>query len=370
MNQALYDHIDLSSLKQQIQQWGRELGFQQISVADLDLSAHESHLRRWLQQHFNGDMDWMAENIDKRCHPEQLHTGTMRVITARMDYRPEHIPLLPEEHGDLLYKNTAQISCYAQGRDYHKVMRARLTQLGKRINDHLAQFPPHNSRAFVDSAPVLERALAEKSGLGWIGKNTMLINKNAGSLFFLGELFTNLPLPLDAEPDNSNYSSQNHCGTCSACISSCPTGAIVAPYQVDARKCISYLTIEHKGSIPLELRSLMGNRIFGCDDCQLVCPWNKFSETTTEKDFSPRVFTQNRPLHELFLWSEEEFLKQTEGSPIRRVGYERWLRNIAIGLGNAQPTAKNISALQQRKDFPSALVQEHLEWALENMVKS
>lgn len=366
MNPPLYADIDLSQLKQRIQQWGCELGFQQISVADLDLSVHELHLRRWLKQQFNGDMDWMAENVDKRCHPELLHEGTMRIITARMDYRPDVIPLIPAEQIDLSYKNTAQISCYANGRDYHKVMRARLAQLADKINRHLHHATSsHDSRAFVDSAPVLERALAEKSGLGWIGKNSMLINKNAGSLFFLGELFTSLPLPLDTAPDNSN-----HCGTCSACISSCPTGAIVAPYQVDARKCISYLTIEHKGSIPVALRSLMGNRIFGCDDCQIVCPWNKFSETTTEKDFSPRAFTQNKPLHELFLWSEEEFLKQTEGSPIRRVGYERWLRNIAVGLGNAQATKENISALQQRRDSPSTLVREHIEWALDKIVKS
>jgi len=346
---------DLLSLKQRIQQWGAELGFQQVSIADVDLSAHEPRLRQWLQQHFHGTMDWMAENVDKRCHPEQLHEGTLRVITARMDYRPELIPLIPTEHS-----NEAQISCYANGRDYHKVMRTRLSQLADKINAQLNQTgSSHRGRAFVDSAPVLERALAEKSGLGWIGKNTMLINKDAGSLFFLGELFTNLPLPLDETVDNSN-----HCGTCTACISSCPTGAIVGPYQVDARKCISYLTIEHKGSIPVELRSLMGNRIFGCDDCQIVCPWNKFSTITTEKDFSPRDYVKQKPLFELFLWSEEEFLKQTEGSPLRRVGYERWLRNIAVGLGNAEPTSENINALQQRKYFPSELVQEHVAWAL------
>jgi epoxyqueuosine reductase len=355
MTLPLLNESDLLSLKQHIQQWGVELGFQQIAIADVDLSAHEPRLRHWLQQHFHGTMDWMAENVDKRCHPEQLHEGTLRVITVRMDYRPDVIPLIPAEHS-----NEAQISCYASGRDYHKVIRARLAQLAEKINGHLHNTgSSHHGRAFVDSAPVLERALAEKSGLGWIGKNTMLINKDAGSLFFLGELFTNLPLPVDAEPDNSN-----HCGTCTACITSCPTGAIVGSYQVDARKCISYLTIEHKGSIPVELRSLMGNRIFGCDDCQIVCPWNKFSEPTTEKDFSPRDYVKQKPLCELFLWSEEEFLKQTEGSPLRRVGYERWLRNIAVGLGNAQPTKENISALEQRKRFPSELVQEHVEWAL------
>lgn len=344
---------DLHALKQRIQQWGGELGFQQLSVSDVNLSAHEPRLRQWLAQHFHGTMDWMADNVDKRCHPEQLHEGTLRVITVRMDYRPAVIPLIP-----IAGSPQAQISCYAQGRDYHKVMRSRLAQLATKINAQL----PHHPRAFVDSAPVLERALAEKSGLGWIGKNTMLINKNAGSWFFLGELFTNLPLPLDETVDNSN-----HCGTCSACMQACPTGAIVGPYQVDARKCISYLTIEHKGSIPVELRPLMGNRVFGCDDCQVVCPWNKFSDTTTEKDFSPRAYTQNKSLAELFLWSEETFLAQTEGSPIRRVGYERWLRNIAIGLGNAKSTEENINALQQRKNFPSALVQEHVAWALEKL---
>jgi epoxyqueuosine reductase len=381
--------LDLHALLAQIRAWGRELGFQQLSIADVDLSTHEPHLHRWLDQHFHGTMDWMAENSAMRCHPEQLHTGTLRVITIRMDYRPQQIPLLPEQHDDKQYTNNAQISCYAWGRDYHKVIRARLSQLAECINAHLSnelKLAAQDSRPFVDSAPVLERALAEKSGLGWIGKNTMLINKNAGSWFFLGELFTNLPLPLDKKPldkrlsennslaadsshdySSQNYSSQNHCGTCSACIDVCPTGAIIAPYQVDARKCISYLTIEHKGSIPVELRSKMGNRVFGCDDCQIVCPWNKFSETTTEKDFSPRAFTQNRPLHELFLWSEEEFLKQTEGSPVRRVGYERWLRNLAVGLGNAQPTPENIHALQQRRDFPSALVQEHVGWAIKRL---
>lgn len=356
--------IDLNQLTQQIHQWGAELGFQQVAISDLDLSAYEPHLRQWLQQHFHGTMHWMAENIDKRCHPEQLQAGTLRVITARMDYRPAQIPLIPTDTSSD-YQNQAQISCYANGRDYHKVMRARLAQLAEKINTQVSQHldTTQPGRAFVDSAPVLERALAEKSGLGWIGKNTMLINKSAGSWFFLGELFTPLLLPLNKNPDNSN-----HCGSCSACMDSCPTGAIVAPYQVDARKCISYLTIEHQGSIPAELRPLMGNRIFGCDDCQIVCPWNKFSSATTEKDFSPRTYTQNRSLAELFLWSEENFLQQTAGSPLRRVGYERWLRNIAVGLGNAQATRENIHALQQRKDFPSELVREHVIWALQRLL--
>ena len=352
---------DLHALLAQIRAWAREFGFADCAVSDLELTPHELHLHRWLQQHFHGTMDWMAENIDKRCHPEQLHPGTVRVLTLRFGYRPATLPTIASDTTPHL-QDQAQVSCYAWGRDYHKLLRARLAQLAERINTHLVQtlkLNAENSRPFVDSAPVLERALAENSGLGWIGKNTMLINKNAGSWFFLGELFTTLPLPVDATPDNTN-----HCGTCSACIDSCPTGAIVAPYQVDARKCISYLTIEHKGAIPLELRSLMGNRVFGCDDCQLVCPWNKFSTPTTEKDFSPRAYTQNKTLRELFLWSEEEFLKQTEGSPLRRVGYERWLRNLAVGLGNAPATPENINALQQRKDHASELVREHVEWAL------
>lgn len=344
---------NLQTLKQQILQWGQELGFQQLSVSDLDLSAHEPHLREWLRQNFHGDMHWMAENVDKRCHPQLLHPGTLRVITARLDYRPDVAPLIATDRSD-----HAQVSCYANGRDYHKLMRGRLAQLASRINTLM----PQQGRAFVDSAPVLERALAEKAGLGWIGKNTLLINKQAGSWFFLGELFTSLPLPLDDVIDNSN-----HCGSCSACIDGCPTGAIVGPYRVDARRCISYLTIEHKGSISPELRPLMGNRIFGCDDCQVVCPWNKFSRATREKDFSPRLYTQNKSLVELFLWSEEEFLRQTEGSPLRRIGYERWLRNLAVALGNASPSPAHINALQQRTTFPSTLVQEHVLWALERL---
>jgi epoxyqueuosine reductase len=270
-----------------------------------------------------------------------------------MDYRPDLAPSIPPQSAD-----TAYISCYAQGRDYHKVLRARLNTLAKKINVHT----PHQYRAFVDSAPVLERALAEKAGLGWIGKNSMLINKQAGSWFFLGELFTNLPLPLDGTTDKNP-----HCGTCTACLDDCPTGAIVAPYQVDARRCISYLTIEHKGSIPQALRPLMGNRIFGCDDCQVVCPWNKFSESTVEKDFDPRSYTRQQSLARLFLWDEETFLKQTEGSALRRVGYECWLRNLAVALGNAKPTAENIAALKQREHHPSRLVREHTSWALEQL---
>ena len=355
------------ALLEKIKTWGCELGFQQIAVSNVDLSQHEPHLIKWLEQKFHGDMEWMERNTEKRFHPELLVENTLRVITARMDYRPESIPLIAEGKSD-----AAAISCYASGRDYHKTIRARLNQLAKKINNETA----HTHRAFVDSAPVLERALAEKSGLGWIGKNTMLINKDAGSWFFLGELYTNLPLPLTTKQndktDNGNNSdnnndNKNHCGTCTACIDDCPTQAIVAPNQVDARRCISYLTIEHKGNIPTELRPLIGNRIFGCDDCQIVCPWNKFSTATTEKDFSPREFTKNKKLHQLFMWTEEEFLKRTEGSPLRRVGYECWLRNIAVGLGTATSSKENIAALQARKNDASELVREHVEWALERL---
>ncbi len=348
--------VDLHQLKQQIGDWAQELGFQQLAVSDLDLSEHENHLKRWLEQGFHGTMSWMENHLEKRCHPELLQPGTVRVITARMDYRPEQIPLIPED-GD----NSALISCYAHGRDYHKTIRARLTQLAKTINAHT----PHEYRAFVDSAPVLERALAEKSGLGWIGKNTMLINKDAGSWFFLGELFTNLPLPTDA--DEGKVDNQNHCGTCTACLDECPTGAIVAPNQVDARKCISYLTIEYDGSIPIELRPLIGNRIFGCDDCQVACPWNKFSAATRAKDFTARDYVKQKSLAELFLWTEEEFLKQTEGSPIRRTGYRNWLRNIAVALGNAENNDINQQALLQRKDHSDELIREHTRWALETI---
>jgi len=347
--------VDFHELKKQIQNWGKELGFQQLEVSDLNLSEAKQHLQNWLEKNFHGSMEWMANNVDKRSHPASLHEGTVRIISARMDYRPEQIPLIPGEQS-----NKALISCYASGRDYHKTLRKRLTELAKRIN----QITPHEYRAFVDSAPVLERALAEKSGLGWIGKNSMLINKDAGSWFFLGELFTNLPLPVDESPENNN-----HCGTCSACMDSCPTGAIVAPYQVDARKCISYLTIENKEAIPEDLRPLMGNRIFGCDDCQIVCPWNKFSDPHGEKDFSPREYMQDKTLAELFLWDEEEFLQKTEGTPLRRIGYQNWLRNIAVALGNAEDNSTNREALSQQLGQQSALVDEHIHWAVAQLEK-
>lgn len=343
--------INPSELVSTIRQWGQELGFQQIGISDIDLTEHQQHLSHWLQRNFHGNMKYMESHGEKRSHPEQLLPGTLRVISARMDYLPDTVDM--EEV--LADKNLAYVSRYALGRDYHKLMRKRLAKLANKI---AAVAGPHNYRAFVDSAPVLERALAEKSGLGWIGKNTMLINAQAGSWFFLGEIYTDLPLPPDPPQQ------QTHCGSCTACIDDCPTGAIVGPNQVDARRCISYLTIELRTSIPEHLRPLMGNRIYGCDDCQLVCPWNKFAQSTEEEDFQPRNDLQSSQLVELFAWTEEEFLRRTEGSAIRRIGYECWLRNIAVALGNAPQSPAVMTALHSRSGHSSDLVREHVEWAL------
>ena len=343
-------NIDFTQLATDIKAWGRELGFQQVTIADIDLSEYESLLEDWVTANYNGAMDYMALNHDKRCHPEQLLPGTIRVICVRMDYSPD-------EENNLLAmesREKAYISRYARGRDYHKLMRKRLDSLASRIKQLTGQF---GYRAFVDSAPVLERALAEKSGMGWIGKNTLLINKQAGSWFFLGELFTDLPLPVDSQDSN-------HCGTCSACIDACPTGAFVKPNLLDATRCISYLTIELRSSIPEEFRKAIGNRVFGCDDCQLVCPWNKFSTPSQEKDFSPRNRLDDIQLVELFSWSEKQFSINTAGSAIRRIGYECWLRNIAVALGNAPSSADVIAALESRLEHPSAMLREHIEWAL------
>lgn len=352
MNTPAQDPIpDLESLPEQIRQWSRELGFQQIGISDIDLSVHQQHLDRWLANEFHGEMEFMAKHGSKRSHPEQLLPGTFRVISVRMDYLPD------EQHAlaQLNNPDQAYISRYALGRDYHKLMRKRLAKLAERISEVAGH---HNSRAFVDSAPVLERGLAEKAGLGWIGKNTMLINSQAGSWFFLGEIYTDLALPIDSPQQTT------HCGSCNACITECPTGAIVAPNQVDARRCISYLTIELKGSIPEPLRPLIGNRIYGCDDCQLVCPWNKFANTSTEADFQPRHHLDSASLIELFNWSETDFLTHTEGSAIRRIGYERWLRNIAVALGNAPPSIVTLTALERRREHPSSVVREHVSWAI------
>ena len=340
----------MKALAVDIKAWGVELGFQEVAITDVDLGVHADHLQTWLARNFHGEMAYMANNRDLRVHPELLHPGTIRVVCVRMDYAQQRDNTLDFVND----KNTAYVARYARGRDYHKVVRKRLQRLADKIQ---AQAGPIGYRAFVDSAPVLERALAEKSGLGWIGKNTMLINKSAGSWFFLGELFTNLPLPVDT-PDLP------HCGTCQACIDVCPTNAFVQPNQLDARRCISYLTIELRESIPVEFRTAMGNRVFGCDDCQLVCPWNKFTEPTREQDFSPRHRLDSVSLVELFAWTEEEFLRNTEGSPIRRIGYACWLRNLAVGLGNAESSSEVVAALAARADHESELVREHVEWAL------
>jgi epoxyqueuosine reductase len=336
-----------------IKQWGRELGFQQIGIADTDLHQAEIHLTTWLAKGFQGEMDYMQRHGLKRSRPELLHPGTIRVISVRMDYLPESQKHMHQVLADPL---SAYISRYALGRDYHKTLRKRLQKLADLIEREIG---PYGYRAFVDSAPVLEKALAEKAGLGWIGKHTNLINRQAGSWFFLGEIYTDLPL-------TSDHKVTAHCGDCVACLDICPTAAIIAPYQVDARLCISYLTIELHGAIPEKLRPLIGNRIYGCDDCQLICPWNRFASLSDEKNFHPRHQLNSRQLVELFNWSEQTFLRNTEGSAIRRIGYQRWLRNIAVALGNAKPTEQIKDALHRRLSASSALVREHVRWALKS----
>jgi len=342
---------DMSALAQHIRQWGQELGFQQLGFSDTDLEAHEVHLNHWLAKGFHGEMSYMQRHGTRRSRPQELEPGTLRVISARMDYLPE-----TEFDIEALLKEPDKgvVSRYALGRDYHKLMRKRLQKLARRIE---ANTGPFGYRVFVDSAPVLEKALAEKAGLGWIGKHSNLINKQAGSWFFLGEIYTDLPLPVD-EP------ATEHCGACTKCIDICPTQAIVAPYTVDARRCISYLTIELRGSIPEELRSMMGNRIYGCDDCQLVCPWNRFARFTGEVDFAPRHGLDAPQLITLFAWNEDQFLRRTEGSAIRRIGFECWLRNIAVALGNATTSGPVIRALESRLSSDSKMVREHVQWAL------
>jgi epoxyqueuosine reductase len=340
-----------ATLTTQIKEWGQSLGFQQIGITDTDLEKYTTHFSEWLKKNFHGEMHFMEAHGSKRYSPDHLIPGTLRVISARMNYLPPDtkIPEVLKNH------NLGYISRYALGRDYHKLMRKRLDALAQQIS---AEIGPFGYRAFTDSAPVLEKPLAEKAGLGWIGKHTNLINRQAGSWFFLGEIYTDLPLVID-EPV------KNHCGTCRACIDVCPTQAIIGPYQLDARRCISYLTIELRSSIPVEFRSMLGNRIYGCDDCQLVCPWNRFAKTTGEKDFYPRHELSAPQLIELFSWTEEEFLRKTEGSAIRRIGYVCWLRNIAVALGNAPPSEMTRDALIKKLDHPSELVREHVQWALE-----
>jgi epoxyqueuosine reductase len=343
---------DYPKLAQQIKAWGKELGFSEVGITDIDLSKHEQQLQRWLDAGFHGSMDYMAAHGMKRARPDELIPGTQRVISVKMNY-------LPPDAGfakTLKNKQKAYISRYALGRDYHKLIRNRLKKLGQKIEQEVGEY---GFRPFVDSAPVLERQLAEKAGLGWRGKHSLLINKEAGSWFFLGELFIDLPLPVD------NENTFEGCGKCVACITLCPTGAIVEPYVVDARKCISYLTIEHQGPIPEQYRTLLGNRVYGCDDCQLVCPWNRYGQITDERDFHPRTQLKDKDLLELFSWDETTFLKNTEGSSIRRIGHERWLRNLAVGLGNANFDPDIISALEQKIDGCSDLVKEHIQWALD-----
>ncbi len=344
--------MDFRQLLEQIRSWGADLGFQQVGVAGLSLDDAEARLDDWVARGLHGELTYMTRHGRKRTRPDELLPGTVRVISARMDYLPAMAAPANRilEDGGLAY-----IARYALGRDYHKLLRRRLRQLAERIREAGA---PHGYRVFVDSAPVLEKPLAAAAGLGWQGKHTNLINRQAGSWFLLGEIYTDLPLPPD-EPVT------DHCGSCRACLEVCPTGAIVAPYLLDARRCISYFTIESRGPIPVEFRKAMGNRIFGCDDCQLVCPWNRYARPTTEPDFAPRHGLDAARLTDLFAWSEQEWSLRTAGSALRRPGYPGWLRNIAVALGNAPASAGVIRALESRADHPSELVREHVAWARE-----
>lgn len=347
-------YTDLARL---IHLWGEELGFQQTGISDTNLGEHENYLRQWLEDGFHGDMDYMARHGNKRSRPAELITGTLRVISVRMNYLPA-----PDGIKETLAEDqVAYISRYALGRDYHKVLRKRLKKLEDRIRNFLddSGIDGFTARVFTDSAPVLEKALAEKAGLGWIGKNTLLLNRKAGSWFFLGEVFTNIPLPVG---DNRVT---NRCGSCHACIDICPTKAIIAPYRLDARLCISYLTIENRGEIPEFLRAPMGNRIFGCDDCQVICPWNRYAKSTTESDFNPRHGLQSSELLTLFAWSEDEFLKNTEGSAIRRTGYSGWLRNISVALGNANYNQAIVLALEEKLGKVNDMIADHIQWAIQ-----
>lgn len=350
-----YDHLQvekLDDLANKVKSWGQSLGFQQVAIAKPNLDQASKHLMDWLEKGYQGSMQWMAEHGDKRYRVDKLLANTVRVITVRMDYLTDDnmIAVLKDS-------NKAYISRYALGRDYHKLIRKRLAELVSKIKNEVPNLAL-SQRPFVDSAPVMEKPLAEQAGLGWIGKNTLLINRDAGSWFFLGEIYTSLALPED------NLQQSDQCGNCRACLKICPTDAFPEPYVLDARKCISYLTIENKGSIPKDLRPKMGNRVFGCDDCQIICPWNRYANKTKEADFSPRHNLDNSELLTLFQWNEQEFLTNTEGSPIRRIGYQRWLRNLAVGLGNADPCEDIIKALEDRAEDCSDLVREHIIWAI------
>ena len=387
-----FDEAALSALALNIKTWGRELGFGAIGISDTDLSAAEAPLAAWLEAGCHGEMDYMAKHGMKRARPAELVAGTRRVITARIAYLPaetlsgkahesalQDVPPAPPdwraaEHARLADPSAAVVSIYARGRDYHKVMRNRLQHLAEKIEAEIGAF---GYRVFTDSAPVLEVELAQKAGIGWRGKHTLLLQRDAGSLFFLGEIYVDVPLPTDVEtsPDDAPETPGSHCGSCTRCIDACPTGAIVAPYKVDARLCISYLTIELKGNIPLEMRPLIGNRVYGCDDCQLVCPWNKFAQAAPVADFDVRHGLDRATLVELFAWSADEFDTRMQGSAIRRIGYESWLRNLAVGMGNALRASSEslsvdareaiVDALKLRVEDPSAVVREHVEWALE-----
>ncbi len=341
---------DYRALAGRIRALAQAAGFQRVGISGVELQDDEAFLQSWLDEGLHGTMAWMAHHGDKRSRPAELIPGTLRVVSVGMDYGKD---------GDAAWDNLrdaerAYVARYALGRDYHKLMRNRLQKLADEVAKEIGQF---GHRVFVDSAPVLERALARNAGLGWIGKHTCLIDKDGGSWFFLGELFVDLPLPVDPP-------ASAHCGSCTRCIEVCPTRAITAPYRLDARRCISYLTIEHEGNIDEDLRPLIGNRIFGCDDCQLVCPWNKFAVRTDEPDFRVRNNLDRATLVDLFAWDEDEFLRRTEGSAIRRSGHERWLRNIAVALGNAPRTDAVIAALESRREHASPVVREHVEWAL------
>lgn len=348
------DQKKLQEIAALIQQWGNEQGFQQIAISDARVHSEQQRLDEWLAKGYHGSMHWLAEHRDLRLNPEQLLPGVRRVISARMDYLP------PDSQQIRVLKSPekAYISRYSLGRDYHKLVRKRLARIAQKIQRACADLPLQQ-RPFVDSAPVMERHFAAQAGLGWVGKHTLLINAHAGSWFFLGEIYTSLPLPI------SDTVAANQCGDCQACLQVCPTDAFPRPYELDARRCLSYLTIENRGVIPEEFREPMGNRVFGCDDCQAICPWNKFAKPTQETDFLPRHDLDNSELLTLFLWDEKTFLKNTAGSAIRRIGYLLWLRNLAVGLGNAPPSGEIIAALEQRRqENLSELLDEHIEWAL------
>ena len=336
--------MDYAALAQRIKEWGAELGFAAVGIADADLSAAEPRLMEWLGQGWHGEMEYMARHGSLRARPAELHPGTLRVISCRLDYLHDVPEKAPDE---------AAIARYALGRDYHKVLRTRLQKLCDRIEAEVGAF---GYRAFTDSAPVMEVELAVRAGIGWRGKHTLLLDRS-GSWFFLGEIFCDLPLPADSQQES-------HCGTCERCIEVCPTQAIRGPYRLDARRCISYLTIEHKSAIPEALRPLIGNRVYGCDDCQAACPWNGFAQAAGDAEFAPRNGLDSATLVDLFSWNEAEFDQRLRGSPIRRIGYERWLRNLAVGLGNAPSSGRVLDALKSREDHPSALVREHVAWAL------